>query len=142
MLRLIVLTINAMTAADEVIIPVQAQYLPAKGMTQLMRSISMVRTHTNENLKIAGIVMTLVDGRTNLAKDVINSIRTSYGMAIRIYDTQIPMAVKAAEASKTGKSIFEYDASSKPAQAYMALTKEVISDAERNRKRDKAAITR
>lgn len=102
----------------------------------------MVRTHTNENLKIAGIVMTLVDGRTNLAKDVINSIRTSYGMAIRIYDTQIPMAVKAAEASKTGKSIFEYDASSKPAQAYMALTKEVISDAERNRKRDKAAITR
>lgn len=136
------LTINAMTAADEVIIPVQAQYLPAKGMTQLMRSISMVRTHTNENLKIAGIAMTLVDGRTNLAKDVINSIRTSYGMAIRIYDTQIPMAVKAAEASKTGKSIFEYDASSKPAQAYMALTKEVISDAERNRKRDKAAITR
>lgn len=136
------LTINAMTAADEVIIPVQAQYLPAKGMTQLMRSISMVRTHTNENLKIAGIVMTLVDGRTNLAKDVINSIRTSYGMAIRIYDTQIPMAVKAAEASKTGKSIFEYDASSKPAQAYKALTKEVISDAERNRKRDKAAITR
>jgi chromosome partitioning protein len=65
------LTVNALTAADEVIIPVQAQYLPAKGMTQLMKSIEMVRSHTNEELKIGGILMTLVDGRTNLAKDVI-----------------------------------------------------------------------
>ena len=120
------LTINAMTAADEVIIPVQAQYLPAKGMTQLMRSISMVRTHTNEKLKIAGIVMTLVYGRTNLARDVINSIRNQYGMAVKIYNAQIPMAVKAAEASKRGKSIYEYDPSGRPAEAYMALTKEVL----------------
>ncbi|MBR0457379.1 MAG: AAA family ATPase, partial [Firmicutes bacterium] len=60
-------TINALTAADSVIIPVQAQYLPAKGMTQLLKSISMVRTHTNEHLKVSGIVMTLVDSRTNLA---------------------------------------------------------------------------
>ena len=77
------ITINALTAADSVIIPVQAQYLPAKGMTQLMRSIDMVRNHTNENLKIAGIVMTLVDSRTNLSKEVINTIRTKYGMSIR-----------------------------------------------------------
>ena len=136
------LTINALTAADSVIIPVQAQYLPAKGMTQLLKSIDMVRSHTNEQLKIDGIVMTLVDGRTNLARDVINAIRTNYGMHIRIFDTQIPSGVKAAEASKTGRSIFTYDGECKPAKAYEALTKEVIADAERKRKRDKAAITR
>ena len=136
------LTINALTAADSVIIPVQAQYLPAKGMTQLLRSIDMVRSHTNENLKIDGIVMTLVDGRTNLARDVINAIRTNYGMHIRIFDSQIPTGVKAAEASKTGRSIFAYDGECKPAKAYEALTKEVRADAERKRQRDKAAITR
>lgn len=136
------ITINALTAADEVLIPVQAQYLPTKGMTHLMKSIDMVRTHTNENLKIAGIVMTLVDSRTNLAREVISTIRTKYGMHIRIFDAQIPVAVKAAEASKAGMSIYKYDASSKPAQAYEALTREVIRLGERERHRDEAAITR
>ena len=75
-------TINALTAADSVIIPVQAQYLPAKGMTQLMKSIHMVRNHTNEDLKIEGIVMTLVDSRTNLARDVID--RTWNGARLRL----------------------------------------------------------
>ena len=136
------ITINALTAADSVIIPVQTQYLPAKGMTQLLRSINMVRTHTNEHLKIGGIVMTLVDGRTNLAKEVISTIRTNYGMSIRIFDTQIPVAVKAAEAAKEGKSIFSYDAGSRPALAYEKLTKEVMKDAERERKHNKAAVAR
>ena len=116
--------------------------LPAKGMTQLLRSINMVRTHTNEHLKIGGIVMTLVDGRTNLAKEVISTIRTNYGMSIRIFDAQIPVAVKAAEAAKEGKSIFSYDANSRPALAYEKLTKEVMKDAERERKHNKAAVTR
>ena len=136
------LTVNALTAADEVIIPVQAQYLPAKGMTQLLKSINLVQSHTNADLKIAGILMTLVDSRTNLAKNVINAIREAYGMHIRIFDTEIPMAVKAAEASKTGKSIFSYDRNSKPAAAYEALTKEVIRDAKRERKRNQAPLSR
>ncbi|MBQ6500106.1 MAG: ParA family protein [Mogibacterium sp.] len=136
------ITINALTAADEVIIPVQAQYLPTKGMTHLMKSIDMVRNHTNENLKIAGIVMTLVDSRTNLSKEVINTIRTKYGMSIRIFDTQIPVAVKAAEASKAGMSIFAYDKGSKPAIAYEQLTKEVMKLGERERHRDEAALAR
>ena len=136
------ITINALTAADSVIIPVQAQYLPARGMTQLMRSIEMVRNHTNEKLKIAGIVMTLVDNRTNLAKEVIDSIRLKYGMQIRIFDAQIPVAVKAAEASKTGQSIYEYDCDSKPAKAYEALTKEVMKLGEREKRRDDASIAR
>ena len=135
-------TINALTAADSVIIPVQAQYLPAKGMTQLLRSINMVRTHTNERLNIDGIVMTLVDGRTNLAKEVISTIRTNYGMALRIFDSQIPVAVKAAEATKAGKSIFAYDGYSKPASAYEQLTKEVMKLGEREKRRDEASIAR
>ena len=136
------ITINALTAADSVIIPVQAHYLPAKGMTQLMRSIDMVRNHTNDKLKIGGIVMTLVDNRTNLAKEVIDTIRMKYGMQIRIFDAQIPVAVKAAEASKVGQSIYEYDRDSKPAKAYEALTKEVMRLAEREKHRDEAAIAR
>lgn len=136
------ITINALTAADSVIIPVQAQYLPAKGMTQLMRSIDMVRNHTNDKLQIGGIVMTLVDSRTNLAKEVIDKIRTQYGMQIRIFDTQIPVAVKAAEASKSGMSIFAYDKDSKPAKAYEQLTREVMKHAERERHRDEASIAR
>ena len=135
------LTINALTAADSVIIPVQAQYLPAKGMTQLMKSIDMVRNHTNDQLKIDGIVMTLVDGRTNLAKDVINAIRTNYGMHLRIFDTQIPVAVKAAEATREGQSIFAYDRSSKPAKAYEMLTKEVMKLGEREMHRNEIAVT-
>ena len=136
------ITINALTAADSVIIPVQAQFLPAKGMTQLMRSIDMVRNHTNDKLQIGGIVMTLVDNRTNLAKEVIDTIRTKYGMQIRIFDTQIPVAVKAAEASKVGQSIYEYDRDSKPAKAYDALTKEVMRLGEREKRRDETAIAR
>ena len=134
--------INALTAADEVLIPVQAQYLPTKGMTHLMKSIDMVRNHTNENLKVAGIVMTLVDSRTNLSKEVIDTIRTKYGMHIRILDTQIPVAVKAAEASKAGMSIYAYDKSSKPAVAYEQLTKEVMKLGEREKRRDETSITR
>ena len=135
-------TINALTAADSVIIPVQAQYLLAKGMTQFLKSINMVRSHTNEGLSVAGIVMTLVDSRTNLAKEVISTIRTNYGRMLRIFDTQIPDAVKAAEATKARKSIFAYDADSKPAIAYEQLTEEVMKLGERQKRRDEASITR
>ena len=136
------ITINALTAADSVIIPVQAHYLPAKGMTQLMKSIDMVKNHTNDKLKIGGIVMTLVDNRTNLAKEVIDTIRTKYGMQIRIFDTQIPMAIKAAEASRAGVSVFAYDKDSKPAKAYEELTKEVMWLGEREKHRHETALAR
>ena len=86
--------------------------------------------------------MTLVDSRTNLARDVISSIRTNYGISIWIFDAQIPVAVRAAEAAKAGESIFSYDGDSKAAKAYDALTREVIRDAEKSRRRDPAAITR
>ena len=102
----------------------------------------MIRNHTNDKLKIGGIVMTLVDYRTNLSREVIDTIRIKYGMQIRIFDAQIPVAVKAAEATKAGMSIFAYDKSSKPALAYEQLTREVMRLEEREQRRDEASISR
>ena len=93
------ITFNALTAADSVIIPVQAQYLPAKAMTYLLGTISNVKKHTNPNLKIEGILLTLVDGRTNLAKSTADALRENFGYHIKIYRSTIPVAVKAAEAA-------------------------------------------
>lgn len=121
-------SINAMAAADSVVIPVQAQYLAAEDMTQLMQSIQLVRRNINPSMEIEGILMTLVDGRTNLAKDVSNEIRKKYGSQIRIFETEIPMGIKAAEATVAGKSIFAYDKKSTVAQAYQNLTKEIQDD--------------
>ena len=99
-------TINALSAADSVIIPVQAQYLPAKGMTQLVQTISRVKKRINPNLKIDGMLLTLVDSRTNLAKSTVEALRENFGNQIKMYRTYIPIAVKAAETSSKGKSIF------------------------------------
>ena len=86
--------------------------------------------------------MTLVDGRTNLAKNVIDAIRMQYGMSIRVFDAQIPVAVKAAEAAKSGGSIFAYDPGGKAAAGYEQLTREVMRYAERERDRHPSAIAR
>lgn len=122
------ITINALAAADSVIIPVQAQYLPAKGMTALVQTIQKVQRQINPSLKIDGVLMTLVDNRTNLAKQVTATLRENYGGKLKIYNTQIPMAVKAAETSVVGQSIFTYDKGGKVAVAYGKLTKEVLGD--------------
>ena len=122
------ITLNALTAADSVIIPVQAQYLPAKGMTQLLSTIAKVKKHTNPNLSIDGILLTLVDGRTNLAKSTVEALRENFGCRIRIYRTTIPVAVKAAEVSSKGKSIYAYEPNSTVSKAYADFTKEVLAD--------------
>jgi chromosome partitioning protein len=126
------LTINALAAADKVIVPVQAQYLPAKGMTQLMKTIGKVRKQINPSLKVDGVLLTLVDMRTNLARITAETLRQQYGNMLKIYKTQIPISVKAAEISATGQSIFAYSKGSRVAQAYADFTKEVIADAERH----------
>jgi len=120
-----------------VIIPVQAQYLPAKGMTQLMKTITKVRKQVNPNFKVEGIVLTLADMRTNLARVTAETLREQNGGMLRIFKTQIPVAVKAAEISAAGQSIYAYDKGSKVAQAYLEFTKEVLKNDERN----KAAVT-
>lgn len=120
-------TMNALAAADSVIIPVQAHYLPAKGMTQLLQTVSRVKRHINPDLKIEGILLTLVDGRTNLARSTMDVIRENFGGKIKIYKTSIPMAIKAAEVSSKGQSIMAYEPSNPAAVAYREFTKEVIN---------------
>lgn len=121
------LTINAFVASNEVIIPVQAHFLPAKGLEQLMRTVTKVKRQINPNLKIGGILLTMVDSRTNFAKGISSLIRDTYGSKLKIFKTEIPLSVRAAETSATGKSIYAYDKNGKAAEAYRNLTKEVIS---------------
>ena len=129
------LTVNALAAADQVLIPVQAQYLSAKGLEQLLQTISKVRRQINPKLRIEGILLTMVDSRTNYAKEISALIREAYGNNIKVFSTDIPRSVRAAEISAEGKSIFEHDPKGKVAEAYRVLTKEVLSDAEKRRKR-------
>ena len=120
------ITVNALAAADSVIIPVQAQYLSAKGMEQLLQTVGKVRRQINPKLKIAGVLLTMVDQRTNYAREVGDLLRRTYGGKIRIFSTDIPHSVRAAETSAEGKSIYLHDPKGKVAQAYAQLTKEVI----------------
>lgn len=121
------ITLNALAAADSVIIPVQAQYLPAKGMTQLLQTVSKVKKHINPSLKIDGILLTLVDGRTNLARSTVEALRANFGSIMRIYKASIPSAVKAAEVSSKGKSLFAYEPSNAASKAYTDFTREVLA---------------
>lgn len=123
------ITINALAASDSVIIPVQAQYLPAKAMTQLIQTAGRVQRQINPSLKIEGIVLTLVDRRTNLARDIADTLKTQYGGAIRIYKNSIPLSVKAAEVSARGQSIYAYESGNAAAKAYEKLTQEVMGNA-------------
>lgn len=122
------LTVNALAASDATLVPVQANYLSAKGLEQLLTTINQVKRQINPKLCIEGILMTMVDARTNNAKDISNLIRETYGNKIRVFQTEIPRSVRAAEISAEGKSIFSYDPSGKVAEAYRVLTQEVLED--------------
>lgn len=128
------LTVNALAAADNVLIPVQAAYLPAKGLEQLLQTINKVRRQINPKLKIEGILLTMVDSRTNYSKEISSLIRENYGGKLKVYKTDIPRSVRAEEISAEGTSIFKHDPKGKVADAYRVLTKEVLSNAEKRRK--------
>ena len=128
------LTVNALAAADNVLIPVQTQYLPAKGLEQLLGTVNKVKRQINPKLKIEGILLTMVDGRTNYAKEISGLIRDTYGGKIKVFATDIPRSVRAAEISAEGTSIYKHDPSGKVADAYRVLTKEVLENAEKKRK--------
>lgn len=127
------ITINALACADKVIIPVQSEFLAEKGMSHLMNTVLKVRKQINPNLKVGGILLIMVDGRTNLSKDIANELRSTYGTVFKLYDNQIPRGVKAAESSRMGESVLSYDSSSKVAQSYIDFAKEVL-DYERKEK--------
>ena len=136
------MTLNSLSAADSVIIPVQAHYLPAKCMTQLLRTVNKVKRHINPNLKIDGILLTIVDNRTNLAKSTVDALSENFGSHIRIFKSQIPMAVKAAEVASKGKSIYAYEPNSTVSKAYTEFTKEVLADGDRKKERLHSAHVR
>ena len=128
------LTINALAAADAALIPVQAQYLSAKGLEQLLQTVQKVRRQINPKLKIESILLTMTDSRTNYGKQISNLIRQAYGKHLKVFEQTIPRSVRAAETSAAGKSIFAYDPKGKVAEAYKSLAKEVQADADRQRK--------
>ena len=129
------LTINALAAADTTLIPVQAQYLSAKGREQLLQTVGKVRRQINPKLKIEGILLTMTDSRTNYGKQIDTLIRQAYGSKIKVFDQTIPRSVRAAETSAAGKSIFQHDPKGKVAEAYQSLAREVLVDAEKRLKR-------
>ena len=135
------LTVNALAAADRVIIPVQAEYLPAKGLEQLLHTISKVKKQINPKLEIDGILLTMMDTRTNFAKEVSALLRETYGSRIKVFTSEIPHSVRAKEISAEGQSIFSYDPHGKVALAYENLTKEVLA-VEKQRTKHKADLCR
>ena len=120
------LTVNALAAANRIIIPVQAEYLPAKGLEQLLSTVSKVKLQINPKLQIDGILLTMVDNRTNFAKEIAALLRDTYGSKIKVFGTEIPHSVRAKEISTEGKSIFAHDPGGKVAEGYRNLTKEVL----------------
>ena len=129
------MTINALAAADSVIIPVQSHYLPAKGMTQLLQTITRVRRQINPMLTIDGVLLTMVDNRTNFAKDISFILRRDYGNKLRVFGVEIPLSIRAAETSAERKSSYSHAPNGSVAKAYEAFTKEVQGIGERERKR-------
>lgn len=122
------ITINVFACADSILIPVQAAYLPIKGLEQLIKTIGKVKRQLNSKLEIEGILLTMVDSRTNYARDISALLIENYGSKVRIFKNSIPISVRAAEISAEGVSIYRHDPKGKVAIAYESLTKEVLGD--------------
>lgn len=119
------LTINALASADKVVIPMQAHYLSIKGLEQLLRTISKVQRQINPGLSISGILITMADMRTNFSRDIIELLHSAYDGRLRIFNSIIPLSIRAAETSAEGRSIYLHDPNGRVSEAYIALTREV-----------------
>ncbi|GGK35518.1 sporulation initiation inhibitor protein Soj [Caldalkalibacillus thermarum] len=120
-----ILTINSLTAADSVLIPIQCEYYALEGLSQLLNTIRLVQKHLNKNLTIEGVLLTMLDARTNLGIQVIEEVKKYFKE--KVYQTVIPRNVRLSEAPSHGKPIIDYDPKSKGAEVYMELAKEVLS---------------
>ena len=118
------LTVNALSAARELIVPIQCEYYALEGLGQLLRNVRLIQQNLNPNLRLTGIVLTMYDGRTKLSEQVVAEVRRYFGP--RVYDTIIPRTVRLSEAPGFGKPITEYDTGSKGAKAYRALAAEFL----------------
>lgn len=121
-----VLTVNALACADSVLIPVQAAYLPVRGLQQLIRTISTVQRRLNQRLHIEGILLTMVDNRTVYNREIVQEVNDVYGKSVPVFPVEIPLSIRAAETSAAAKTIYDYDPKGKAANAYSELTKEVM----------------
>lgn len=133
--------INALTASDSVIIPVQAEPFAVDGMGDLLKSIQLTKRNLNSNLTIKGILITMVDNRTNLSKKITTDIHENFGNYIKVFNNTIPKCVKVAEASGVGESILKYDPHGAATKAYEKLAKEVLY-VEKESKRHKDSFLR
>lgn len=120
------MTINALACADSVLIPCSVGYLPLKGLQQLIKTIGRVKRQLNPGLEIEGILLTMVDCRTNYAKDIVEMVNEAYADKIKVFHFNIPMSVRVAEISAEGSSLYVYDPNGKASNAYMELVKEVM----------------
>lgn len=119
-------TLNALTAADSVLLPLQCEFYALEGLSQLLSTVQLVQEQLNEKLRIEGLVLTMYDSRTNLAEQVVEEVKTHF--PDMVYATKIPRNVRLSEAPSFGKPIFAYASSSKGAQAYMSLAEEVVAN--------------
>ena len=134
------LTINALASANSVIIPVQSEYFALRGMTDLFKIINKVRRQINPTLKIEGALLTLVDSRANLPKEIATQLKDNYGSILNLFNTQIPRAVKTAESTSSGGSVFSDDKSGRVANAYSSFAKEVLNDGKEHTKNATAKV--
>ncbi len=118
------LTINAFTASDSILIPVQCEYYALEGLSQLLNTVRLVQKHFNPDLEIEGVLLTMYDARTNLGAEVVEEVRRYFQE--KVYDTIIPRNIRLSEAPSHGLSIVDYDLRSKGAEVYQALAKEVL----------------
>ena len=124
------LTVNALSAADEVIVPVQCEYLALEGLSQLTSTLELVRRNLNPQLKLRGLLLTMFDGRTNFSQQVADEVRTHFPQTFK---SVVPRSVRLSEAPSHGKTIFEYDGASRASDAYDDLAKEVIAGEKRSK---------
>jgi chromosome segregation ATPase len=122
------LTVNSLTAADTILVPIQCEYYALEGLSQLMNTVKLVQKHLNRNLSVEGVVLTMFDARTNLSIQVVDEVKKYFGN--KVYRTIIPRNVRLSEAPSYGLPIILYDPKSKGAECYMDLADEVIESTE------------
>ena len=128
-----VLTVNSLTAADSILVPLQCEFFALEGLSQLLRTVDRVRGHLNSRLDIQGVVLTMYDGRNNLSAEVAADVREHFGD--KVYKTMIPRKVRVSEAPSVGKPVLLYDLQCSGSQAYISLAKEIVQQ-ERKRRRE------
>lgn len=137
-----ILTVNALTAADTVLIPTQPQYFSTAGLQMFFQTVGKVQRKINPNLRIEGVLVTMMDKRPNFTKDLVARLREAYGSQVKVFDAEIPTSIRMTESGAYGKSIFAYDPKGKVAEAYDQLAKEVAANGrEKEQRHERTAET-